>query len=56
MRQRTNRKFSRAAMMVLTLVMAGCSSDDGINDTPQQPANTGKRILRTDKPTLIYKQ
>jgi len=34
-------------MMLLTLVMAGCSSDDSVIDTPQQPENKNNVVTLT---------
>ena len=45
---KTMRFLSMAAVALMGVIMAGCSSsDDDILDTPQQPGNTGKVVTLT---------
>jgi hypothetical protein len=44
---KTIKFLSMAALALVGAVMTGCSSDDNIIDTPQQPANNGKTVTLT---------
>lgn len=45
--KKTMRFLSLAALALVGAIMTGCSSDDNIIDTPQQPANNDKTVTLT---------